>query len=118
MKHNHLVEAVQEFRGELSPSGFHRGALNFHIESVVWLIGGLDESHSAGHKLGDFTAAQVGGEENYRLRKIHAAVVAQSQCGLVQHAQEQLPQSVAGLLDFVEKQEAQFQVLAMILRQR
>ena len=47
--------------------------------------------------------------------KVHAAVVAQRQRGLVQNAQQQLPQGVGGLFDLVEKQEAQLHLVRVIL---
>jgi len=54
------------------------------------------------HQFRNFAATKVRLQENDRLREIHAAVVAQREVGLVQHAEEQLPEGVAGLLDFIE----------------
>ena len=49
--------------------------------------------------------------------KIHATVVAQGQRSLVQDAQQQLPQGVGGLFDFVEQQEAQLNLVGVIFGQ-
>ena len=49
--------------------------------------------------------------------EIHAAVVAKSEGGLVQHAEEQLPEGVAGFFDFVEEQERKLQLVAVGNRQ-
>ena len=76
----------------------------------LWLR--LNKSHAAGHQFGDFAAAEIRGQENDGLRKIHAAIVAERQGGLIQHAEQQLPQRVAGFFDFVEKQEAELQLFA------
>jgi len=108
MENDDLVEAVHEFGGELAASSFYRGALDFFIKLVGWFVAGLDKTVASTHKLGDFAAPEVGGEEDDGLGEVHAAVVAEGQRRLVQHAEEQLPESVAGLLDFVEKQEESF----------
>ena len=50
--------------------------------------------------------------------KIHAAVVAERERGFVQNSQQQLPQRVGGFLDFVKQQEADLQLLGVILRER
>ena len=50
--------------------------------------------------------------------KIHAAVVAERQRGFVENAEQQLPQRVGRLLDFVEQQEAELQFVGVILRER
>ena len=34
--------------------------------------------------------------------------------GLVEHAEEELPKGVTGFLNFVEKQEAEFEIFAMV----
>src|SRR5262249_6312386 len=71
----------------------------------------------AGHQFGDLLAPQVGGHENRRLREIDAPVIAQREGGLVQDAQQQLPERVGSLLDLVEEQEAQLQIFVVRLSQ-
>ena len=51
------------------------------------------------------------------LREVHAAIVAQRQRGFVQNAEQQVPQRIAGLFDFVEQHEAQLQFVGVILIQ-
>ena len=109
MENDDLVEAVHKFGRELAASGFDSRALNFFVKLVGWFVAGLDEAVAAAHEFGDFSAAEVGGKEDDCLGKIHAAIVAEGQRGLVQHAEEQLPEGVAGLFDFIEQQERELQ---------
>ncbi len=97
---------------------FDGGALDFLVEVGLGLVVGLDEAVAAVHQFGDFTRAQIGGHEDDGLREIHAAVVAKGERGLVQHAEEQLPEGVAGFFDFVEEQERKLQLVAVVRRQR
>ncbi len=114
MKYDDLVEPVHEFRRELAARRFLRGPLDLAVEDLGRFVRWLHEAHAAGHHLGYFAAAQVGRQENHRLRKVHAAVVAQRQRSLIEHAQQQLPQGVGSLFDFVEQQEAQLHLIGVI----
>ena len=105
VENDDLVETVHELRRELAASGFDRGALHFFVEIGGGRFAGLDEAVAATHELGDFSATKIGREEDNGLREIHAAIVAEGQRSLVQHAEQQLPEGVAGLFNFVEKQE-------------
>jgi len=118
MKNHNLVQPVHEFRRELAPRRFHRGSLDLFIQSAVLLVSRLHESHSAVHHLGNFAAAQVGRHKNHRLREVHAPVIAQRQSRLIQNPQQQLPQRVGSLLNFVEQQERQLQLVRVAGRQR
>ena len=115
---NHdLVEAVQEFGGELAARRFDGGALDFLVKVGLGLVVGLDETVTAGHELGDVAATKVGGHKDDGLREVHAAIVAKGEGGFVQHAEEQLPEGVAGFFNFVEEQEGKFQLVAVGSRQ-
>ena len=70
-------------------------------------VGAEDRAH--------FGGAQVAGHENQRAREIHAAVVAEGQSGLVEDSQEQIPQGIAGLFDLVEQDEAQLNLVGVVL---
>ena len=61
--------------------------------------------------------AQIAGHEDHGAREIDLAVVAQRQRRLVQNAEQQVPQRVARLLDFVEQHEAELHLLGVILVQ-
>ena len=62
--------------------------------------------------------SQVAGQEDQRLREVHAVVVAGGQRGLVQNAEQQVPERVAGLLNLVEQHEAQLHLVGVILVER
>jgi hypothetical protein len=76
------------------------------------------KSHAARHQLRDLAAAQVRRHEDHRLRQIHAPVVPERERRLVQNPQQQLPQRIGRLFDFVKQQEADLQLLGVILRER
>ena len=114
--HN-LVQAVHEFGGELAARRFDGGALDFLVEVGLGLVVGLDEAVTAGHELGDVAATKVGSHKDDGLGEIHAAIVAKGEGGFVQHAEEQLPQGVAGFFDFIEEQKGKFQFVAVGNRQ-
>src|SRR5215470_978974 len=107
MKNYNFVQAVHEFWRELSPRCPLGSTLYLFVHSGCRLVLWLDKTHPAFHQLGDLSAAEVRSEKNDRFRQVHLAIVAERQRSLVQHTQQQLPQSVAGFLNFVEKQEAQ-----------
>src|SRR5258708_31899628 len=118
MENDELVEAIHEFRREFAASGFDSRALDLFVKSGGGLVVGLNESVAAAHEFGDFASAEVGGEEDDGLGEVHAAIVAEGQGGLVQHAEEQLPESVAGFFNFIEKQEGELQLFGVRSGQR
>ena len=77
----------------------------------------MREAQAAVDHVAHLTGPQVRGHDDDALRKIHAAVVAQSQSRFVQNAQQQLPERVGGLLDFVEQQNRELQSLGVPLVQ-
>ena len=113
MKHHHLVQPVHELRRKLLLRRFLRRSLHFHVQSVFHLVLRLHEAHAAGHQFRDLSAAQVRRQENHGLRQIHAPVVSQRQRRLIQNSQQQLPQRVRRLLDFIEQQETQLQIFSV-----
>src|SRR5260370_12368033 len=62
-----------------------------------------------------FGSPQVAGHEDQAAREVHAAVVAQGQSGFVQNAEQQVPQRVAGLLNFVEQHEADLHLVGVVM---
>src|SRR5579859_954213 len=119
MKDHYLVEPVHELGRKFPLRRFRRSALDFLFEPRrrICRVHG-SEPEFAGHQLGYLRAAQVGREKNHRLRQVDAPVVAQSQRGLVENAQKQLPQRIRRFLDFVEKQKRQLDFFRVILRER
>ena len=113
MENHNLVQAIHEFGGEFAARSFDGGAFDLFVEIGFGLVVGFDEAIAAGHEIGDFHAAEVGGHENDGLRKIYAAIVAEGQRGFIQHAEEKLPESVAGLFDFVEEQERKLELIGV-----
>src|SRR6266853_1593501 len=61
------------------------------------------------------SSTDIACHENQRLRKVHFAVIAQGQRAFVQDPEEQIPEGVTRLLDFIEQNEAQLQRIRMIL---
>ncbi len=119
MKHDRLVDAVHELRREFPLGCFRRRVLDLLVQTFLVFRALLRrKTQPAIHQLGDFHAAQVRGHENHGLRQVHSAVVAQRQRGLIQNAQQQLPQRVAGFFDFVKQQKRNLQFLGVILRER
>src|SRR5205823_2972271 len=104
-------------RRKLAARRFHGGALHFLIQPGSRLIGRLDKAHATLHQFRNFSAPEVRGQEDDRLRKVHAAIVSQREGRFVQHAQQQLPKRVAGLLNLVKEQETELQLVGMTGRQ-
>src|SRR6266481_1869551 len=61
------------------------------------------------------SSTDIACHENQRVRKVHFAVIAQGQRSFVQDPEEQIPEVVTRLLDFIEQNEAQLQRIRMIL---
>src|SRR5438270_13351697 len=90
---DHLVYAVHELRRELAPRRLDRRAVNLLVDlRVVRALPALRgrEADAARNQLRHLARAEVRGHHDHRLREVHAAVVAQSERGLVEYAQEEL----------------------------
>ena len=83
-----LVDAVHELRRKLAPRRFDSRALNFVVERLVHLNRLGRESKAAIHQVRHLACPQVRGQNDDALRKIHAPVIAQRQCRLVQNSQQ------------------------------
>ena len=59
--------------------------------------------------------AEIAGHEDHGAGEIDFAVVAQRQGRFVQDAEQQIPQRVAGFLDFIEQDEADLDVVGVML---
>jgi hypothetical protein len=75
VKHDQLIEPVDELRRELASGCFYRGSFHLFIQSVDGLVDGLNESHPSGDQLGDLSAAKIRCHENHGLREVDPAVV-------------------------------------------
>ena len=112
-----LVEAVHEFGREFPAGGVDGGVLDFPVEGTAGLVSGR-ETEARLHQAVDFARAEVGGEEDHGLGEIDAAVVTEGERGLVEDAEQELPQGVGGLLDFVEEQQAELHAVGVIAGER
>ena len=75
------------------------------------------ETKTRVHQGAHLGSSQVTGHEDECPGEVDLAVVAQRQRSFVQDAEQEVPKSIAGLLDFVEKNKAQFAGLGVILAQ-
>ena len=108
-----FVQPIDEFRSKLAPCRVHTSASHLSIQLLVHLPAlGLPRRFrriEAQPRIGErthFRRAQIAGHEDQRAGEIHFAIVAQRQRALVQDAQQQVPQRVAGLLDLIKKNKA------------
>ncbi len=90
---------------------FHCRPLNLVIEVVVDFHRFRRETKPAIHQIRHLTGPQVRGQDDDALRQIDAAIIAKRQRGLIQNAEQQLPQRVTGLLNFVKQQNGELQFL-------
>src|SRR6516165_10476148 len=118
MENNQFIQPVHELGRELSPRRFDRRTLHFFINIVLRLVRRLNKAVTARKQIADIRSTEIGGHKDDGLGEVHAAVVAERKSGLIEHAQQQLPQGVAGLLDLVEEQERQLELVGVGSRQR
>ena len=113
-----LVDAVHELGRELAARRVHGRASNFFVERVVDLHRSRRKAQTAIDQTVHLGGAEVGGHDDDAAGKIDAAVVAERQCSLVQNSEQQLPQGVGSLLDFVEEQDRELQFFRVPLVER
>src|SRR5579864_6901077 len=121
---NDLVEPVNKLRRELSPGCIDGAALDLAFQTflrcsvlrLTRVIAGV-ESQLGADQRSHLGRAQVTGQEDHRPGKIHPAVVAQRERGLIQYSEQKIPKSVAGLFDLVEQNEAHHRRVGVILIQ-
>src|ERR1041384_342561 len=116
-KHNNLIYSVHEFWREFSLRRFRRGSIDLLIEIIISHAPALrrSETDRAGDQLTHLLGAEIRRHEDHRLREIDLAIVAQGQRSLIQHAKQQLPERVRGLLDFVKQHQRKRVALGSIL---
>src|ERR1700690_99141 len=117
LEDHNLVDAVHELRSELAARGFGGSAIDFVVEALIDHLDLGRETESSLDQAGHLAGAQVGGHDDDALREVHAAVVAEGECGLVEDAEQKLPERVGSLLDFVEEKDRQFQFVGVPLIQ-
>src|SRR5260370_39507944 len=66
----------------------------------------------------DLRSTDIACHEKQRVRKVHVAVIAQRQRSFVQDPEEQIPEGVTGLLDFIKEDEGELHVFRVILIER
>ena len=107
VENHHFVDPVHELWREVATSCLNGRALDLLVDFVPQISQTVrslcaGEADAAVYQLRHLTRTQIGRHYDYALRKIDATVVAQSQRGFVKNTEEQLPQCVRGLLNFVE----------------
>ena len=124
MEHHCLVDAVHELRRELAPRRLDADLADLLLEIRVHFSGIAQslcfrsgKSHIGPQQGSHFVRAQVAGHEDHGAGEIYTAVVAQCQRGLIQNAKQQVPQGIAGFLDFIEKHKAQLHLVGVVLIQ-
>ncbi len=75
------------------------------------------ETKTRVHQGAHLGSSQVARHKDEGSRKVDLAIVTQRQRSFVQDAEQEVPKSIAGLLDFVEEYKAQFAGLGVILAQ-
>src|SRR5260370_4710816 len=115
-----LVDGVHELRRELAPRSLLRGARDLVVETGINMLElfGLPEPQSAVEDVIHLARAQVGGKNDQTLREVGVSIVAQGQRGLVQNAQQELPEGVTGFLNLVEQQQREFYLVRVPLVER
>src|SRR5437763_12555346 len=114
--HN-LVNAVHELGAKLPARGLDRRAVNLlvnlRVVRILALLHGR-EAYAARDEFRHLASAEVRGHHEHRLREVNASVVAQGERRLVEYAQEELPEGVAGLLDLVEEDERELALFGVV----
>ena len=105
-----LIDAVHELRCELAASGFDGSALNLVIKIIVDFHGSGREAEATVDQISHLAGAQVRGQDDDALGKIDAAIIAEGERGFIEDAEQQLPERVAGLLDFVEQENRELEL--------
>src|ERR1017187_9331004 len=118
LEHHCLVDPVHDLRRKFPPRRFHRRPLNLVIERLIHFNRFRRKSEPTVHQVRHLRRTQVRRHNDDALRQNHAPVVAQSQRRLVQNPQQQLPQRIRRLLNFVKQQYRQLQLLGVPLVQR
>ncbi len=117
-----FIEAVHEFRSELAAGGIDAAAREFAGELVVGdsgrdllLLVADAETEAGRHHGGHFGGSQVAGHEDHAIGEVDLTVVAEGERGLVENAEQEVPQGVGRLFNLVEEHEAQLVVFGVEL---
>ena len=113
-----LVDAVHELGRELAPRGIHRSAIDLLIELRINRVRFRSEPHRAVDKFVHLAGAEVRRHNDQALREVYTAVIAKRERCLVEDAEQQLPQRVAGFFDLVKQQDRELQLLRVPLVER
>lgn len=123
-EHDGVVDAVHELGSELASRGLNACAGELVLEIAIEIAGSVltlevvgGEAHFGMQQGADLRSTEVAGHEDQGARKVDAAIVAERQNRLVENAKQQVPESVAGFFDFVEKDEAELQLIGVVLVQ-
>src|SRR6516165_5357096 len=113
-----FVQPIHEFGREGPSRRLRCSSSHFLFQIRSKLVGSVDEPKSSGHQIRDAGSAKIRSEKDECSRKIDALIISQGQCGLIQNPQQQLPEGVTRLLDFVEEQQTELQLVSVTLFQR
>src|SRR5579884_1992139 len=103
LEDHNFVDAVHELGGKLATRRFDRSTVDLFIKRFVYGVGLGRETESAPDKVAHLASPQVRGHNNDALREVDPAVIAESERGLVEDAEQELPKRVGSLFNFVEK---------------
>src|SRR6266699_336324 len=117
-EYNDLVEAVNELRGEPPPCCFHAARHDSLLQLfvVVGVRGGCKSEPGRKHCV-HFHSSEVTGHKYERPGKVNALIVAQGERSLIENAQQEIPQGVAGFFNLVEENDADLRRWSVMLVQ-
>ena len=118
LEDDYLIDAVHEFGRELAARGIDGRAIDLLVERVVDLHRFRCKAEAAIDQAVHFGSAEVRGHDDDAARKIDAAVIAERQRGLVENAEQQLPERVRGFFDLVKEQDRELELLGVPLVER
>src|ERR1700688_3223622 len=113
-----IPNSMSRICARCSSRSVHRRPLNLVIERLIDLNRLRRESKAAVHQRRHLPRTQVRSHDDDALRQIHPPVIAQRQRRLIQNPQQELPQRIRRLLDFVKQQNRELQLLRIPLVQR
>lgn len=114
MKDDNFVDAIHEFRGESPFWCINRHTINLAIGLLGRRRAPLEtETDAARDQPALLVGSEIGCHEHNGSRKVRFSIVTQRQCRLVQYAEQQLPQSVAGFFDPIEQDHPELRLLGL-----
>ena len=102
MKHDSLVDAIQQLRAELTTQRLvnRTGQYRRHRAGAAFMVGYRVEPE---RPLRQIASAQIAGHDDYRVSEVHGAALAVGEPAVLQYLEEQVEHVRVGLFDFVEQ---------------